>query len=198
MSSKYFNRFFVALLLIGSGLIVSAQTHNKLFTDGSVIFKVKPGVAHEFEVDAQGRFKDIEVFPFLKDIRERYSVTGVERTMYISKDDFLRRILTLKFSDYENADVIVRELSNLAEVEYAEKEPWISFENNGINPYADAIATADELAEAMNKSALTPNDPRFSQQTNMGQRPRTRSATCRAASRTCSAGSATTPTICRA
>lgn len=112
-------------LLIGT--IGFAQTYNANFLDGSILFKLKKNVQTaetlKDKPESLEKSENIGDYPLLRKSLQAFSISDFNRPVYHTGKDELQKIYRLKFSNYSEIDEIIKKLSQLEDVEYAEKEP---------------------------------------------------------------------------
>lgn len=118
-------------LSIFVGLLISSmafsQTYSPDFLDGSVLVKLKTNV-QTVETLRQNnsslvKNENLKDFPSLKRVLTNFSVIDFNRPAFYTGKDDLQKIYRLKFSNYAEIDAIIKELSQVEDVVYAEKEP---------------------------------------------------------------------------
>lgn len=106
-----------------------AQTYSPDFLDGRIMFKLKKEVPanlnklnridkHSFSLE-----ENLADYPVLKDVMEGFSITKFERPSYYTGKTELMKIYRITFTDFSKIDALVRKLSQLNSIEFAEKEP---------------------------------------------------------------------------
>ena len=106
-----------------------AQTHNSDFLDGKVMFKLKNDVyvnpnslnrsdEHSFSLE-----ENIEKYPLIKAALEGVDITKFERPSYYTGKKELMKIYRITFNDFAKIDELVKKLSQIDGIEYAEKMP---------------------------------------------------------------------------
>jgi subtilisin family serine protease len=94
----------------------------KDYIDGEIYIKLKKEVPYAF--DTLQRSIDIQAkLPFLLPFVNRYNITKADAAFYFSKSDVLKRTFRLHISNSKMIDALIKELSLLPQVEYAEKVP---------------------------------------------------------------------------
>ena len=113
------------------GLLISSmafsQTYSPNFLDGSVLFKLKTNV-QTVETLRQNnaslvKNENLNDFPYLKSALSSFSIIDINRPVFYTGKDDLQKIYRLKFSNYAEIDAIVKKLSQVEGIVYAEKEP---------------------------------------------------------------------------
>ena len=113
------------------GLLISSwalgQTYNPNFLDGSILLKLKANV-QTVETLRQNnsslvKNESLKDFPSLKNALTNFSVTEFNRPVFYTGKEELQKIYRLKFSNYAEIDAIIKNLSKIDGVVYAEKEP---------------------------------------------------------------------------
>lgn len=106
-----------------------AQTYSPDFLDGRVMFKLKKEVPanlkllnridkHSFSLE-----EDLVNYPILNEALAGFAITKFERPSYYTGKKELMKIYRLTFSDFSKIDAIVKKISELNSIEFAEKEP---------------------------------------------------------------------------
>ncbi len=98
-----------------------AQTANKDFQDGKVIFQIRENVIVSMVTDAKGVVSFNKV-PFLAALSSKYGITKVQQKHPRSTDISLRNTYEINFSKLRMTDSLVAELSKISFVRYAEKK----------------------------------------------------------------------------
>ncbi|MCX7863262.1 MAG: S8 family serine peptidase [Bacteroidales bacterium] len=99
-----------------------AQTIDKYAVDGALYFKFKDNVELNYPIKA-GKVLP-ENIPFLSALKDKYGITSVRNTFWQTTDPRLHRIFRVHFDKKELINDFIRDLSNVPEVEYAEKAPY--------------------------------------------------------------------------
>ncbi len=113
--------FFLALAII-LNFAIFAQTIDKYAVDGALYFKFKDNVPLNFSVKA-GKVMPEDI-PFLSRLVDKYEIISVRNTFWQTTDPKLHRIFRVHFNKKELINEFIRDLSNVPEVEYAEKAPY--------------------------------------------------------------------------
>src|SRR6059058_1788081 len=99
-----------------------SQNVYKNYIDGEIYIKIKKEVPFTF--DPLQKSIDIQAkLPFLLPFVNRYNITKADAVFYFSKSDVLKRTFRLHITNSKMIDALIKELSLLPEVEYAEKVP---------------------------------------------------------------------------
>jgi len=115
--------FFLLVLFIGIGSLKS-QTVSPLALDGEIYVKFK----NEYPLKVpQDKFGNINVsdFPILKDLVSKYDIIRVYKSFYFSKDYILLQTVRIKFDKISKVNELIRELSSMVVIEYAEPVPYL-------------------------------------------------------------------------
>lgn len=108
-----------------------SQTFSPGYLDGRIMFKLHDNVSLEsqdfirklpFKSEPE-LVADVNDYPQVKSVLNKYSFTKLERPSYYTKIPALMRIFRVYFSDFSEIDKIIKDLEKLDIVEYAEKEP---------------------------------------------------------------------------
>ncbi len=125
------------LLRIFSILLVSqlafGQTYNPEFLDGTIMFKLNSDqVQHVNPVQLDKNDYSLQMnlsdYPDIETLFDGLTVTKFEKPSYFTGKDGLMTIFRIEFQEFDKIDELVRELSEIANVEYAEKEPIYTFD----------------------------------------------------------------------
>ena len=109
--------------------IAFAQTYSPDFLDGRVMFKLKkevtanPSSVHRTDKNSFSIEENLADYPMLKEALQGYGITKFERPSYYTGKTELMKIYRLTFTDFSKIDALVKKLSALNSVEFAEKEP---------------------------------------------------------------------------
>lgn len=104
------------------------QTYDPGFLDGRIMFKLKTPVEpathpyqtdrHDFSLD-----QDISLYPEIAQAFQGITVLDFERPSYFTYKPELMKIFRVTFAEYDQINVLVKRLSALGIVEFAEMEP---------------------------------------------------------------------------
>jgi serine protease len=104
-----------------------AQTIYPNAEDGKIWFKLKDGVVLNKQLQFVGQpqsDKDVlQEITFLKEFMKIYPSASVSKPFAHFKAPAMKRTYQLDFSDYAKVDEMIRELSQFAQIEYAERVP---------------------------------------------------------------------------
>ena len=104
--------FFLPItFLILSTKLISAQTFNQDYLDGTVMFKLnylfEPNVSdYEKTDDGIGLVENISDYPYLNDIFDEINVLSFERPSYFTGKRELQKIYRIVFTEFEKIDYI--------------------------------------------------------------------------------------------
>jgi PKD repeat protein len=108
-------------------LTSEAQTINPDFLDGRIVFKLK---IDEVVTAAKQRDKNdfslalsLADYPEIANVFEGITVTKFEKPSYFTSKPSLQTIFRIHFNDFEKIDDLIKQLSSLPNIEFAEKEP---------------------------------------------------------------------------
>ena len=107
-----------------------AQTIDNRWIDGKIFVRFNKNAIQKF--NENGQF-DLKNFDFMEQIYQDFNIISVKYPFATTKSDKLRRTIKIEFSDYENIDLLIRNLSKNAEIEYAEKIPVFKLFTNPPN-----------------------------------------------------------------
>ena len=110
----------VALFIIS--LQGFTQTYDRDYIDGQVYFKFKDNVQVDIPVNPD-RTVDLQNAPFLQTLMQQYEITGMLRPFDINNDFKLLRTFELHFSQFDQVEEIMEELSKNPDFEYVERVP---------------------------------------------------------------------------
>lgn len=96
-----------------------AQTQSKDYIDGRIFVKLKDNYKLDLPYQAEMRLTDLIIF---SQVFSHFSVAKIERPFFENKYEPLQRTFRIYFSNFAEVDGLVKELSQLADVDYAEKE----------------------------------------------------------------------------
>lgn len=119
-----------------------SQTASSLYQDGKIWFKIKDNYWGATTPAGGDNPLNLPLshLPFLAKFSEAHQLTKLSKPFWAAQtSDVLQRTYLLEFSDYANADMLVKKLEEIPYVEYAEKVP-------------------------LDQHFLTPNDPSYSSQ----------------------------------
>ena len=122
--NRIFMKNIIGILLICMMSVfgIQAQTVSPHHVDGLLYVKLVDDYPLSFKVNMdKGRTIELSEFPFLQDIFNKYGVSGIAQNFYLFDDSKLLRTLTIEFSKIYQADSLIAELSQLKQIEYAEK-----------------------------------------------------------------------------
>lgn len=113
--------------VIGFGLSMFAQTYQSDFLDGTIMFKlynpVEPTSPYQKDINNYGLEQNLQDYPEIADLFQGLTVESFERPSYFTRKPELMKIFRVKFAEYDKIDQLVHQLSKIANVEFAEKEP---------------------------------------------------------------------------
>lgn len=119
---RFFNTvtllFVFLTLLVGS---VNAQTVDRNFKDGSLIFKLNDNYTFKGRID-QDNSVELADLTFMGNLIAKYGVTRVSRELTALNDPKLMRIFFVQFNDIYRIDEFMNELKQVSAVEYVEKD----------------------------------------------------------------------------
>ncbi|MCF8297553.1 MAG: S8 family peptidase [Saprospiraceae bacterium] len=118
MNLKY---LFFTIIICSSFIFGYSQTINPDFHDGKVFFKLNDNVPN-LTVNEEAVVEFNERLFFYNALRE-FNITKIYRPFDFNNDPKLLRTYKIEFSDFENIDLLVEKLSQIAEFEYIEKVP---------------------------------------------------------------------------
>ncbi len=113
-----------AILLIMAVMSLNSigQTYNENYHDGALYFKFKDNVEVNIPVNPD-RTVNLDDAAILGDLREKYSISALTRPFDLNDDDKLLRSFRLEFTQFNEIEAIMEELSEHPDLEYVEKVP---------------------------------------------------------------------------
>lgn len=115
------------LFVIGFGLSMFAQTYQSNFLDGTIMFKlynpVEPTSPYQKDINNYGLEQNLQDYPEIAALFQGLTVESFERPSYFTRKPELMKIFRVKFAEFDKIDQLVKQLSEIADVEFAEKEP---------------------------------------------------------------------------
>lgn len=143
-----------------------AQSYDKDYTDGQVYFKFKDNIQVNIPVNPD-RTVDLDNAPFLAGIRQQFDITGMSRPFDLNNDSKLLRTYRLDFSQYDQIEEIMYELSKNPDFEYVERVPMdyidfvpndslynMTYGSSNWNWHLDVIDAADAWDVTMGSSDI--------------------------------------------
>jgi serine protease len=132
---------FISILLITASSF--AQEDKPLYQDGKIWFKVKADYPVFMKMSFKGEDLSnpmnlpLNTLEFLLTINDQFQFENLSRPFHMAKGyEPLENTYLIEFSDFQNADILVKALEDIDVVEYAERVP-------------------------MNYSSYSPNDPYY-------------------------------------
>ena len=120
--------------LLCFGLNSFAQTYDKNFLDGTIMFQLNTESTNFdyslYNVDPKesGLKININDYPEIAAIFDGLTVTDFEKPSYFSRKSALMKIFRIEFSEFDKIDELIEQLEQITTVEYAEKEPIYTFD----------------------------------------------------------------------
>lgn len=113
--------------VLALGFSMYAQNYDANFLDGTVMFKmynpVEPHSPYQKDINDYGLEQDLSLYPELQAVFQGLTIEKFERPSYFTRKPELMKIFRVRFSDFDRVDEIVKKLSQLTSIEFAEKEP---------------------------------------------------------------------------
>lgn len=127
------NKLLGALTALFLTTTLFAQTYDPGFLDGRIMFRLLEDpvtVTNAVQKDVNDFSLDVDLsdYPEIEAVLNNVTVTRFEKPSYFTHKEGLVRIFRVHFNEYDKIDELVRELSKLSNVEYAEKEPIYTFD----------------------------------------------------------------------
>jgi serine protease len=116
------NKIFVLCFFFAGLFSLSSQKISPYHVDGSLFVKFRNSYGHELgkTIQNQVAFKNI---PALRSLVAKFGITKVSRPFYQASDDaHLPLIIRLEFDSISKTAVLIKTLSKLPQIEYAEPE----------------------------------------------------------------------------
>ncbi|MCX7954018.1 MAG: S8 family serine peptidase [Bacteroidales bacterium] len=129
---------FLILILLYPFLLIG-QRVDKYAQDGVIYFKFKDNVPLIYKTKA-GKIS-VDKIPVLDKIKEKYGIKSVANTFWQATDSRLHRIFRVEFDSIYKVELLIKELSENDEIQYAEKAPYfrISFTPNDYSSDAGRV-----------------------------------------------------------
>jgi len=110
-------------------LFGNAQTFNTQYTDGQIYFKFKDNIQPNIEVNADRSVNmNQPAVAFLDNLRQNYSITGMQRPYDLNNDSKLLRTYRLDFATPSDVENIIESLGKNPNLEYVERVPYSRIE----------------------------------------------------------------------
>jgi serine protease len=107
----------------------NSQTIYPNAEDGKIWFKLKDDVVLQKQVQFIGQpqiqQEVVHEVPFLKEFLKKYPSVNLSKPFAHFKAPAMKRTFQLDFSDYAKVDEMIRELSAIGQIEYAERVPFM-------------------------------------------------------------------------
>ncbi|MEI7594753.1 MAG: S8 family serine peptidase [Bacteroidota bacterium] len=117
-----FRNLWVAIFIAIIPLASTSQTVNKDYLDGAIHFKIKDDVHIRIKVN-EDKTVDINQLSFLNRLANKYAIKQIQRPYDAFNDSKLLKIFIVYFDNIGKIDELVKELENVAIIEFAEKCP---------------------------------------------------------------------------
>jgi len=108
------------LSMLFVGLSSSAQNVYEWYQDGIVVFQLK--TTTNYTIPSRDKIVNIKQVDFIASIQEKYGIYEMTQLHPNDKDELLRRTYQIKFNAIDKVDAIIREISQLPVIEYAERK----------------------------------------------------------------------------
>ncbi len=120
--------------------LLCAQTIHPNYQDGKIWFKLKDNYYLPLNISEDPQNIEIPTLPFMQDIAGICRVEKLSKPFASAKKSFaLQRTFLLRFSDHNRVDHIIKMLSAMPMVEYAEKVPLDRIEYTPNDPSYSAM-----------------------------------------------------------
>lgn len=105
-----------------------SQTYNPNFLDGRIMFKLKKSVntkelVKRTSINSFSKEEKLSDYPELAEALNGFSITKFERPSFYTNKEELMKIYRVYFSNYSEIEQIIKKLTQLSVIEFAEKEP---------------------------------------------------------------------------
>lgn len=110
-----------------------SQKYNKLWVDGRIYFKVSNSVSLDVP-NENGRIQPKDL-PFLGDLVDRYQITAVDMPFLSATSNSINHTWRMDFNAIDQIESLIKDLSKLSVVEYAEPAPLFFISNVVNDPY---------------------------------------------------------------
>ena len=124
---KNINKFLLrisAVVLITAVISLNSfsQTYDADYHDGAIYFKFKDNVQVNIPVNPD-RTVNLDDAVILNELREKYSISALTRPFDLNDDAKLLRSFRLEFTNFEEIEEIMDDLSKHPDLEYVERVP---------------------------------------------------------------------------
>ena len=121
---------FAFFIIASMSIMTYAQTVNSLWVDGRVYFKISNDAVLNV-ADVDGEVNPMDVY-FLEDLVGKYQITELVMPFKSAKSDVLQRTFRMDFENMSDIDLLLRDLNQHPDIEYAEPAPlfFISLDPN--------------------------------------------------------------------
>ncbi|PLW92495.1 MAG: hypothetical protein C0592_10605 [Marinilabiliales bacterium] len=124
--------FALVFVLLLSSVLLFGQNERPLWQDGKIWIKVKADYPVKRQVSFNGSASEnpndlpFNTLQFIERLSGKYQFTRLSRPFHQAKNyEPLENLYQIDFTDYANADNIIKDLQNIEGVEYAEKVPMM-------------------------------------------------------------------------
>lgn len=124
--------FTLVLVLLLSSILLFGQNDRPLWQDGKIWIKVKADYPVYREISFDGTTSEnpgdlpFKTLQFIEKLSVKYQFTKLSKPFYQAKNyEPLQNLYQIDFTDYANADNILKDLTKFEGVEYAEKVPMM-------------------------------------------------------------------------
>jgi subtilisin family serine protease len=118
--------------------IAFAQNVDYWTVDGRIYFKINEDVVLNISHD-EGNVNPKDVY-FLRDLIEDYQITNLNMPFLSAESDVLQRTFRMDFDKMYQIDLLIKEMSNLPEIDYVEKAPLFRISMIPNDPYYGEVS----------------------------------------------------------
>jgi len=111
----------VAILGMFTSTVTKGQTFDKNYMDGKVFFELKEDKMLFMPTDKKNRV-NLDQVTFLNQLVSKYKITQVIHKFPNCKNNDLRKVYEVNFTNYSGVENLIRDLSQYSFIKFAEKE----------------------------------------------------------------------------
>ncbi|GAB4280327.1 MAG: hypothetical protein Kow0068_04520 [Marinilabiliales bacterium] len=115
------NKLLILFVLVCYVFVLHGQTVNKWWLDGALYFKLKDNVS--IQIPSDGQKVNLNDVDFLQPFIDVYGIYEINKPFYTADDNKLQRTYKIKFNDIYGINNLIKDLSQLSIIEYAEPAP---------------------------------------------------------------------------
>jgi subtilisin family serine protease len=90
------------------------------YQDGIVIFQIK--TASSYTIPSRDKIVDLKQVDFLQVLQEKYGIYEAKQLHPSDPDERLRKTYQIQFTQVDRVDALIRDISSISVIEYAEKK----------------------------------------------------------------------------